>query len=146
QAQIIQERAVDGLRTIPNSIIQEPLAALAASDQLPTKLWATASLVSHGDARFLAGVKSVLLDPPPGLDYTITAFAAAMEAGSRSPAGAKKTGLRSADLIPLLGDLLDSRSVVVRRAAAYVLRDIGTSEVVPPLASIALADKDQEVR
>ena len=35
---------------------------------------------------------------------------------------------------------------MVRRAAAYVLRDIGTSDAVPPLAAIALADKDQEVR
>jgi hypothetical protein len=145
-AQIILKTAVDGLSTIPYPIVREPLGALATSDQLLTKLWANSSLVGHGDARFLAGVKSVLLDPPAGLDYTIAAFAAAMEAGSRSPAGSKKAGLRSPDLIPLLGDLLNSRSVVVRRAAAYVLRDIGTSDAVPPLASIALADKDQEVR
>jgi len=146
QAQIIHKTAVDGLSTIPYSSIQDLLAALAVPDELLTKLWANSSLVGHGDARFLAGVKSVLLDPPAGLDYTIAAFAAAMEAGLRAPASAKKTGLRSPDLIPLLGDLLNSRSVFIRRAAAYVLRDIGTSDAVPPLASIALADKDQEVR
>jgi len=48
--------------------------------------------------------------------------------------------------VPTLAALLGSGNVAVRRAAASVLGDIATADVVGPLAQVALNDGDERVR
>jgi HEAT repeat protein len=54
--------------------------------------------------------------------------------------------LKSPRAVPTLAALLGSGNVAVRRAAAAVLGDIATPDVVVPLAKVALNDSDEYVR
>jgi HEAT repeat protein len=54
--------------------------------------------------------------------------------------------LRAPETVPTLTAMLRSSAVAVRRAAASVLGDIGTPDVVAPLANVALNDADERVR
>jgi hypothetical protein len=135
QGQIVYGDAADALKTIPYDIVAEPLRSLARSEAVLTRLWAVDCLVVLGDTEFLAAVKPVLLNPPADIDYTTALLANAMEGRFVSPA-----------LVPVLADLLSSKSVAIRRAAAHELKSIGNSDVVAPLGVIALRDTDREVR
>jgi HEAT repeat protein len=53
--------------------------------------------------------------------------------------------LNSSKAVPTLAALLGSKQVAVRRAAAAVLGDIASPDVVVPLAKVALNDSDERV-
>jgi HEAT repeat protein len=96
------------------------------------------SMVDSNDenakANYLASVQSVLLNPQPGLAFSVSMLANAIEGHLNSPKA-----------VPMLAALLGSGNIAVRRAAAAVLGDIATPDVVEPLATVALNDSDERV-
>jgi HEAT repeat protein len=110
--------------------------------RVPARLWAMYSLFSMVDSgdesakvSYLASVQPILANPQPGLAFSVSMLANAIEGHLNSPKA-----------VPTLTALLGSASVAVRRAAAAVLGDIATPDVVVPLAKVALNDSDEYVR
>jgi HEAT repeat protein len=115
---------------------------IAVSNQVSVRLWAIYSLFSMADsngesakADYLASVEAILLNPPNGLAFVVSMLANAIEGHLKSP-----------EAVPTLAALLGSTQIAVRSAAAAVLGDIATPEVVDPLAKLALNDSDERVR
>jgi hypothetical protein len=129
------EIAAAALKTIPYNVVDEPLHSLLNINAALTRIWIDNCLISFGDADNLAQVTPLLLNPPAGISFSISMFANAMKGGVKSPSA-----------IPVLAELLSSRNVEIRRAAAYALRDIATADVIGPLGVIALKDADEQVR
>ncbi|MGH6837620.1 MAG: HEAT repeat domain-containing protein [Methylocella sp.] len=141
-AQGVYYEAATALKTIPYAVAGPPLDAIAASNQVPARLWAMYSLFSMSGSAddsaktdYLQSVTPILVNPEPGLAPTASILGSAIEGHLKSPAA-----------VPTLVALLGSTQVSVRRAAAYVLRDIATPDVVAPLANVALNDSDEDVR
>jgi HEAT repeat protein len=142
QAQQVYHEAATALQTIPYTVAGPALGAIAASNQVPARLWALYSLFSMADsedesakADYLASVQSILINPQPSLAFPVSTLAGAIEGHLNSPKA-----------VPTLAALLGSKNVAVRRAAATVLGDIATPDVVEPLAKVALNDSDEHVR
>ena len=140
QAQQVYYEAATALQTIPYAVAGPGLSAIAASNQVPARLWALYSLFSMVDfenetakADFLASVKAILVNPPPGLAFPVSMLANAIEGHLKSPKA-----------VPTLAALLGSTQVEVRSAAAAALGDIATPDVVEPLAKVALNDSDEQ--
>jgi HEAT repeats len=141
QAQQVYYEAATALQTIPYAVAGSALGAIAASNQVPAPLWAMYSLFSMVDsddetakADYLASVQPILVNPQPGLAFSVSMLANALEGHLKSPKA-----------VPTLAALLGSTQVAVRRAAAAVLGDIATPDVVEPLAKVALNDSDERV-
>jgi HEAT repeats len=141
QAQQVYYEAATALQTIPCAVAGPALGAIAASNQLPARLWAMYTLFSMVDsddetakASYLASVQPILTNPQSNLEFAATMLANAIEGHLNSPKA-----------VPTLAALLGSKNVVVRRAAASVLGDIATPDVVEPLAKVALNDSDERV-
>jgi HEAT repeats len=141
QAQQVYYEAATALQTLPYVVAGPALGAIAASNQVPARLWAIYSLFSMVDsddenakADYLASVQPILINPQPGLAFAVSMLANAIEGHLKSPKA-----------VPTLAALLGSGNVAVRRAAAAVLGDIATPDVVEPLAKIALNDSDERV-
>ena len=142
QGQEVYYEAALALQTIPYAVVGPALNSLAVSNQVPARLWAMHSLFSmvdsddeNGKAAYLAAVAPILVDPPPDLAFAADRLANAIESHLKAP-----------EAVPTLAAMLGSKEVDVRRAAAAVLRDIATPDVVPPLARLALNDSDERVR
>jgi hypothetical protein len=142
QAQQVYYEAATALQTIPYAVAGPALGAIAASNQVPARLWAMYSLFSMVDsddesakAGYLASIQPILINPQPGLAFSVSMLANAIEGHLNSPKA-----------VPTLAALLGSTQVAVRRAAAAVLGDIATHDVVVPLAKVALNDSDEHVR
>jgi len=142
QAQQVYYEAATALQTLPYVVAGPALGALAASNQVPARLWAMYSLFSMVDsddesakADYLASAQSILINPQPGLVFSVSMLASAIEGHLKSP-----------NAVPTLATLLGSTQVAVRRAAAAVLGDIATPDAVEPLATIGLNDSDEYVR
>jgi hypothetical protein len=141
QAQQVYYEAATALQTIPYTVAGPALGAIAASNQVPARLWAMYTLFSMVDsddetakANYLASVQPILLNPQPALAVAVSMLANAIEGHLNSPKA-----------VPTLAALLGSTQVAVRRAAAAVLGDIATPDVVAPLAKVALNDSDERV-
>ena len=63
-----------------------------------------------------------------------------------SIANSMESHIRSAKAVPVLTALLHSQRVAVRHAAASVLSDLASLDVVTPLAKVAVGDENQDVR
>jgi HEAT repeats len=142
QAQQVYYEAASALQTIPNAVAGPALGAIAASNQVPARLWAMYTLFSMVDsadenakADYLASVQPILIHPQPGLAFAVSMLANAIEGHLNSPKA-----------VPPLAALLGSKNVAVRRAAVAVLGEIATPDVVEPLAKVALNDSDEHVR
>lgn len=142
QAQHVYYAAAQALATIPYPAAGSALKAIAASDQLPARLWAIYVLLSMDNALddeekadYVRSVASVLADPGPALAFSASALANAIETHVELP-----------ELIPALTLMLGSKEIAVRRAAASVLAGIATPDVAEPLAKTALNDSDESVR
>jgi HEAT repeat protein len=132
QAQQVYYEAASALQTLPYPAAGPALGTIAASNQV--RLWAMYSLFSMADsndesakADYLASVQAILINPQPGLAFAVAMLANAIEGHLNSPKA-----------VPTLAALLGSGNVAVRRAAAAVLGDIATPDVVVPLAKVAL--------
>jgi HEAT repeats len=141
QAQQVYYEAASALQTLPYAVAGPALDAVAASNQVPARLWAMYSLFSMVDsndenakADYLASVQPILINPQPGLAFPVSMLANAIEGHLKSPKA-----------VPTLAALLGSGNVAVRRAAASVLGDIASPDVVEPLAKVALNDGDERV-
>jgi hypothetical protein len=143
QAQQVYYEAATALQTIPYAAAGPALGALAASpsNQVPARLWAMYSLFSMLDSddeiakvNYLASVQPILVNPQPGQALSVTMLANAIEGHLKSP-----------QAVPTLVALLGSTQVAVRQAAASVLGDIATPNVVAPLVKVALNDSDERV-
>jgi HEAT repeats len=141
QAQQVYYEAATALQTIPYAVAGSALGAIAASNQMPARLWAIYSLFSMVDsddenakADYLPLVQSIMINPQPGLAFPLSMLANAIEGH-----------LNSRQAVPTLAALLGSGNVAIRRAAAAALGDIATPDVVVPLAKIALNDSDERV-
>jgi len=142
QAQDVYYEAARALTTLPLSVTGPALQSIAASNQVPARLWAMYSLFLMADfndenakADYLAAVAPVLVNPQPDVAFAVSSLGDAIEGHFQSPKA-----------IPTLATLLGSTEVSVRRAAASVLSNIATSDVVAPLAKVALNDDDEYVR
>jgi HEAT repeats len=142
QAQQVYYEAASALQTLPYAAAGPALGAIAASNQVPASLWALYSLFSMVDsddetakAGYLASVQPILINPQPALAFSVSMLANAIEGHLKSPKA-----------VPTLTSLLGSTQVAVRRAAAAVLGDIASPDVVEPLAKVALNDSDEQVR
>jgi len=135
--------AADALATIPYEFAGSAVQTVAASGQLPARLWALSALLTMPGSEQaepaivddLNSVRSVLLNPSPHDSDAAYFLIDAMEGHLKSP-----------QAISLLGELLKSDQNAVRRIAASILGDIGTSESSAVLAELALNDADQTVR
>jgi hypothetical protein len=141
QAQQVYYEAASALQTLPYAAAGPALGAIAASNQIPARLWAMYSLFSMADSDdesaktdYLASIQPILVNPPPALAFSVSMLANAIEGHLQSPKA-----------VPTLAALLGSKNVAVRRAAAAVLGDIATPDVVAPLAKVALNDSDERV-
>jgi len=142
QAQDIYFQAASALATIPYAVTSPTLHLIAASNQLPARLWAMFSLFAMADfndesakADYLKAVAPTLVNPRPDLAVAVSSLGSVMEGRVRSPSA-----------LPTLALLLGSTEVAVRRAAASALSKIGTRDVVKPLGRVALNDDDELVR
>jgi hypothetical protein len=142
QAQHVYYQAATALQTIPYRAAGPALNAIATSNQVPARLWAMYSLFLMVDSDnesaktdYLKSVQAILINPPPDLAFTVSMLGNAIESHLQSPKA-----------VPTLAALLGSTELAVRRAAASVLGDIATPEVVQPLAKVALNDDDEQVR
>jgi HEAT repeat protein len=135
QAQAVYIEAADAIDTIPNSITHPYLRQLASSHQPLTLFWAVTALLRIGDSDYLDAVAPLLINPPFDEERTIHSLATAM-----------KGHTSVTQLIPTLTILLGSIDVGIRRVAAFSLQEIGTRDVIKPLATMALKDADGEVR
>jgi hypothetical protein len=86
QAQQVYYEAATALQTIPYATGGPALGAIAASNQVPARLWAIYSLFSMADfedesakADYLASVKAILVNPQPGLAFAVSTLANALE-------------------------------------------------------------------
>jgi hypothetical protein len=136
QAQWVYFDAANALATIPYGISKPYLDAAVQSGGALTKMWAVACKLQMGDSSNLNSIADALINPRPDWAITIGRVSYAM----------KKGNTRSPMLISVLSKLLKSSDVRIRTAAAYNLRDIGTSAVIKPLATTALNDTDEMVR
>jgi hypothetical protein len=141
QAQQVYYEAATALQTIPYAAAGPALDAIAASNQVSARLWAIYSLFSMVDldnesakADYLASIRPILINPPPSLAFVVSMLANAIEGHFKSPKA-----------VPTLAALLGSTQIAVRQAAASVLGDIATPNVVAPLAKVALNDSDERV-
>ncbi|ACK51508.1 PBS lyase HEAT domain protein repeat-containing protein [Methylocella silvestris BL2] len=141
QAQYVYYAAAQALATIPYPEAGLALKAIAASDQLPARLWAMYVLFSMDEALddeekadYVRSVAPILADPGT-LGFSASKLANAIDAHVDSP-----------ELIPALTVMLGSNEVAVRRAAASVLSRLAAPEVAAPLAKTALNDSDESVR
>ncbi|PNG25075.1 HEAT repeat domain-containing protein [Methylocella silvestris] len=141
QAQYVEYAAAQALTTIPYSEAGALLKTIAASDQLPARLWAIYVLLSLDEALddeekidYVRSVAPILADPGT-LGFSASKLANAIEAHVDSP-----------ELIPALTVMLGSKEVAVRRAAASVLSRIAAPDAAAPLAKTALNDSDESVR
>jgi HEAT repeats len=142
QAQYVYYGAAVALETIPYVESGPAVDAIATSNQTSARLWALYSLFSMVDwddetakANALSSVQPILVNPEPELAFAVSMLANAIEGHLKSP-----------QAVPALAALLGSTQVAVRRAAASVLGDIATTDVVAPLANVALNDGDDRVR
>jgi len=142
QAQDVYYQAARALTTIPYSVAGPALQPIAASNQVPARLWAMYSLFLMPDfndesakADYLAAVAPILVNPQPDIAFAVSSLGDAIEGHFKSPRA-----------IPTLAALLGSTEVSVRRAATSVLSSIATPDVVAPLAKVALNDDDELVR
>jgi len=142
KAQDVYYEAARALTTMPLSVAGPALQPIAASNQVPARLWAMYSLFLMADfndqnakADYLAAVAPVLVNPQPDVAFAVSSLGDAIEGHFQSPKA-----------IPTLAALLGSTEVSVRRAAASVLANIATPDVVAPLAKVALNDDDEYVR
>jgi hypothetical protein len=126
QAQQVYYEAATALQTLPYVVAGPALDAIAASNQVPASLWAIYGLFSmvgsdgeSAKADYLASVQPILINPQPGLAFPVSMLANAVEGHLNSPKA-----------VPTLAALLGSRNVAVRRAAATVLGDIATPDVL----------------
>ncbi|MGH7751161.1 MAG: HEAT repeat domain-containing protein, partial [Candidatus Dormibacteria bacterium] len=141
QAQHVYAEAASALRTLPYALAGPGLDAIAASNQVPARLWAMYTLFSMDDSDddsakmdYLQSVTPILINPKPGLAFSASMLGTVIEGHLKSPAA-----------VPMLAALLGSTQVTVRRAAASDLCEIATPDVVAPLAKIALNDSDETV-
>lgn len=142
-AQYLCWDAASALETIPNDVIVPQLQPIVTAGQKPAQLWAIAILLRIGGRHktaavagdYLASVKADLLAPTPEEGPAVVKLAATIQ-----------TEINTAQAVPFLTPLLDSKQVEVRRAAADALALIATPAVVAPLTDKALDDRDQDVR
>jgi HEAT repeat protein len=140
QAQQVYYEAATALQTVPYPAAGPALDAIAASNQVPARLWAIYSLFSMVDsdnakADYLASLQAILINPPPSLAFVVSMLANAIEGHLKSP-----------QAVLTLAALLGSTQTAVRSTAAAVLGDIATPDAVEPLAKVALNDSDERVR
>ncbi len=137
------EELAEAVRAIPADIAEGPLLALATSGPAGARLWAANCLLwmsgetdpDNIQPRVLDAVAPLLLDPDPSGAFTVSMLGHVMRVNLRSPNDAP-------DLITLLG----SHDSMIRRTAASALGDIGTTDAIAALATIALDDEDRDVR
>ncbi|MGH6848486.1 MAG: HEAT repeat domain-containing protein [Methylocella sp.] len=141
RAQHVYHEASRALRTIPYAVAGPGLDTIAASNQVPARLWAIYTLFSMSDSDddsaktdYLQSVTPILVNPEPGLAFSASMLGTVIEGHLKSPAA-----------VPMLAALLGSTQVTVRRAAASDLCEISTQDVVAPLAKVALNDSDETV-
>jgi hypothetical protein len=141
QAQQVYYEAATALQTIPYAAAGPALNAIAASNQVSARLWAIYSLFSMVDsdgesakADYLASIQPILINPSPTLAFAVSMLANAIEGHLKSP-----------QAVPTLAALLGSTQITVRQAAASVLGDIATPNVIEPLVKFALNDSDERV-
>jgi hypothetical protein len=141
QAQQVYYEAATALQTIPYAAAGPALGAIAVSNQVSARLWAIYSLFSMLDSNdesakvdYLSSVQPILVNPQPDMTFSVSMLANAIEGH-----------LESSQAVPMLAALLRSTQVAVRRAAASVLGNIATANVVEPLARFALNDTDERV-
>jgi hypothetical protein len=77
----------------------------------------------NAKADYLASAQSILINPQPGLAFSVSMLSNAIEGHLNSC----------------------SRNIAVRRAAAAVFGEIATPDVVASLAKVALNDSDERV-
>ena len=143
QAEAVYFEAARALSSLPYSAVSNHVEALAASGSVSARLWALYSLAqikgpAERDAlaaRLLGDSVANLVAAVPRHEFVIQVLASAIKAKLGTPAA-----------VPALSALLRSKSVSVRRAAASALAQVGTADVIRPLADIALNDPDTEVR
>jgi hypothetical protein len=105
------------------------------SNQVPASLQAIYRLFSMVDSDGESAKADLsLINPGPGLAFAVSMLANALD-GHVDPPKA----------VPTLATLLGSRNIAVHRAAAAVLGDIATPDVVAPLATVAFNDSDERV-
>jgi hypothetical protein len=134
QAQVIYGSAAEALETMPDATVNGALKAVVNADAIVPRLWAAGCLIDLGHAEYLNNIAPLLMNPSPGIAYTVSIVAGLIQGHAKSP-----------EVVPALSSLLHSKDVGVRRAAAYALSMIATPAVVGPLGT-ALADADREVR
>lgn len=143
QAQAIYYETASALQTIPYAFSADKLHALATSTQFSTRLSALRSLFATDkeavDAslinKSLEYLTPILLDPPAELVPAVRDFANSLEADLNHSISAST-----------LVQLLHSRDVAIRRAAASKLSETDTTAAIAALARTALEDEDQTVR
>ena len=111
-----------------------PLQEIAKQESGEAKIWAVNALMTYGDVSQLASIKTALIDPNSSSERAVALFGLRLKTISAHP-----------ELVPLLGELGQSRIVEVRRGAAAALERNGDEAAFKPLAA-ALHDSDQMVR
>jgi HEAT repeats len=130
-------RSIEALATVAKSSAGPVLqAAITSAPSMHSRMAITAALVRLGEFSSLAGVESQMLSSQ-------APFHAARRLLAQSMFSVQSPPVTS---VALLTPWLRAQDVEVRRAAAYVLSDVGSREAVAPLRDLALADADQMVR
>ena len=107
EAETLYYGAAAALKTLPFAVAGPRLRAVADSDAMPGRLWAIECLLMMGGpdehqklkTAYLQSVKSLLLDPPPGLESAAYALATANRAAN----------------VPTLAAFLENEAEMLRR-------------------------------
>lgn len=122
------------LQTIPLALVEPELARILPGASPLTRLWAVGTLAAMGDVERLPTIEAILSNPPAQLSGSVEIVVGGLEGRVTSPS-----------TVPTFAAVLVSDNTVVRRAAASILRDIGTEAAAKALTAV-LDDRDTEVR
>jgi HEAT repeats len=137
QAMRLREDTIEAFTTIPRDFaVPALLAAIGQSSSVTKNMAVTAALVQLGEYSTLAQVESEMLQDNDENQSLRLSIAYSVYSNSTRPQS----------LIAPMTRWLKAKEVVVRRAAADVLRDIHSAETIRPLATLALYDSDRDVR
>jgi hypothetical protein len=129
-----KREAVEALRSLRTSAAALALTTAARDADPGTRTLAIAALLERGEMAWLDPAARILLSQERGVDaYPVWRLTTAIEGRVKDPRA-----------IPTLVRLLHATDVVVRRAAAAALRNIGGTEAIGPLTE-ALGDSDDQV-
>jgi hypothetical protein len=136
QASGLRQRATEALMTLPKEGALAALRAAGRPSDRSIRLALVAAQVRLGDFSGLDDVASTMTQAEPELTAARRYVAWGMDRTDEPPTS----------LVPAMSDWLRSRDPVVRRMAAYTLREIASPEVVKPLLTLGISDPEQDVR